>query len=85
MAAKLNTFVPLSLINIQRIRYTSFLTTGVVDGLEYKDNPFGLGGELNFDVNFFRQPSVFDLGVRWSYLPINNKPVFDLLVSNITF
>ncbi len=78
-------------LNFQRIRYTSFINLGQVDGVDYntrlfvREQPFGFGGDLYFDVNFFRQPSVFSLGVRWGYILKNNNPTFDLLLSNISF
>ena len=78
------------ILNIQRIRYTSFINTAIVEGIAPDDNyvqetPFGFGGELYFDVNFFRQTSVFNLGLRWSYINLNLKPKIELLISSITF
>ena len=78
------------LLNIQRIRYTSFINTAIIEGVTGDDNyieerPFGFGGELYFDVNFFRQTSVFNLGVRWSYVNLMSKPKIELLLSSITF
>lgn len=78
------------ILNIQRIRYTSFINTALVEGINSNENyikerPYGFGGELYFDVNFFRQTSVFNLGLRWSYINLNQKPKIELLVSSITF
>ena len=78
------------ILNIQRIRYTSFINTAIIEGVTGDDNyveerPFGFGGELYFDVNFFRQTSVFNLGVRWSYVNLMSKPKIELLLSSITF
>ena len=78
------------ILNIQRIRYTSFINTAMVEGVDsndgyVKERPFGFGGELYFDVNFFRQTSIFNLGLRWSYVNLISKPKIELLLSSITF
>ena len=74
-----------SLLNIQRIRYTSFINNGRVFGVDYKDNPISFGGELYFDVNIFRQLSVFNIGLRWSHLLLDNKTSLNLLLSSVAF
>jgi hypothetical protein len=84
------------LINIQQIRYTSFINGGQIDGkkntstedyLPFKENPISFGGEITFDINLFRQDALFDLGLRWSYITntLNGKDdlVFELMLGNI--
>jgi len=62
----------------------------MIEGIDSNDDyveerAFGFGGELYFDVNFFRQTSVFNLGLRWSYVNLMSKPKIELLLSSITF
>ena len=82
------------LINIQRIRYTSFINGGQIDGkkntfpyLPFKENPISFGGEITFDINLFRQDALFDLGLRWSYITntLNSEDdlVFELMLGSI--
>ena len=35
---------------------------------KFIERPLSFGFEFKFDVNFFRQSSIFDLGVRYSYV-----------------
>ena len=82
------------LINIQRIRYTSFINGGQINGkkntfpyIPFKENPISFGGEITFDINLFRQSALFDLGLRWSYITntLNgeNDLVFELMLGSI--
>ncbi len=82
------------LINIQRIRYTSFINGGQIKGkkntfpyISFKENPISFGGEITFDINLFRQSALFDLGLRWSYITntLNGKNnlVFELMLGSI--
>ena len=79
---------------MQRIRYTSFINGGQIDGkkntfpyLPFKEKPISFGGEITFDINLFRQDALFDLGLRWSYITntLNGKDdlVFELMLGNI--
>jgi hypothetical protein len=62
------------LFYIQRIRLISFVNSGNVIGLvnsplgEVRENPLSFGFEIKLDMNFFRQSSVFDFGIRYSYV-----------------
>ena len=62
------------LFYIQRIRLISFINSGNVVGLvnsslgEVKETPLSFGVEIKFDINLFRQSSIFDLGIRYSYV-----------------
>ena len=62
------------LFYIQRIRLISFVNSGNVIGLansplgEVRENPLSFGFEIKFDINFFRQSSIFDFGIRYSYV-----------------
>ena len=42
---------------------------------KFIERPLSFGFEFKLDVNFFRQSSIFDLGVRYSYVSniIENK------------
>mgnify|MGYP001159485137 FL=1 len=62
------------LFYIQRIRLISFVNSGNVIGLvnsplgEVRESPLSFGFEIKLDMNFFRQSSVFDFGIRYSYV-----------------
>ena len=62
------------LFYIQRIRLISFINSGNVVGLvnsslgEVRETPLSFGVEIKFDINLFRQSSIFDLGIRYSYV-----------------
>jgi len=82
------------LINIQRIRYTSFVNGGQINGkkntlphIPFRENPVSFGGEIKFDINLFRQDAIFDLGLRWSYITslLTGKDdlVFELMLGSI--
>ena len=56
--------------------------------VSFKDTPLSFGVEIVFDVNFFRQPALFDIGIKFSYvtkssLTTNNK--VELTIGSITF
>ena len=62
------------IIYIQRVRLITFVNYGKVIGKlnannnRFQEKPLSLGLELKFDVNLFRQSSIFDLGIRYSYV-----------------
>ncbi len=62
------------LFYIQRIRLITFVNSGYVIGLansplgKIRETPLSFGVEIKFDVNIFRQPSIFDFGIRYSYV-----------------
>ena len=84
------------LLNIKRVRATLFVNGGSVDGktptfphTHYQESPLSYGCELNLDLNFFRQTSLFDFGVRYSYVTnanyINKKPTIEITLGSIAF
>ena len=53
------------------------------------DTPLSFGVEIVFDVNFFRQPALFDIGIKFSHvtksnLTTNNNKV-EITIGSITF
>ena len=84
------------LLNIKRVRATLFVNGGSVDGktptfphTHYQESPLSYGCELNLDLNFFRQTSLFDFGVRYSYVTnanyINKKSTIEITLGSIAF
>ena len=80
------------LVNFQRIRSTWFVNGGEVSGespVAFIDTPLSFGVEIVFDVNFFRQPALFDIGIKFSHvtksnLTTNNNKV-EITIGSITF
>lgn len=91
------------ILNIQRVRLNLFCDYGEGEGLEYYYNfekgdiytadagarYLSAGGELMFDVNFFRTLPQFELGVRASRIEANDYAnggwVYEFLIGNIPF
>ena len=80
------------LINFQRIRSTWFVNGGQVSGespVFFKDSPLSFGVEIVFDVNFFRQTALFDIGVKISQVAnsslITNNNKIEITIGSITF
>ena len=83
------------IIYIQRIRLISFVNYGKVIGDlnpnndKFIERPLSFGFEFKFDVNFFRQSSIFDLGIRYSYISnvIENKnpSTIEITLGSISF
>ena len=80
------------LVNFQRVRSTWFVNGGEVSGqspVSFKDTPLSFGVEIVFDVNFFRQPALFDIGIKFSHvtkssLTTNNNKI-EITIGSITF
>ena len=83
------------IVYIQRVRLISFINYGHVIGdlnannYRFEEKPLSLGLELKFDVNFFRQSAIFDLGIRYSYVSniIENKnpSTIEITLGSISF
>lgn len=73
------------LVNIQRIRANLFYDagTGITDGLSDYYN--SLGVELSADMNFFRLLPLFELGIRYVYVPENDFHSFGLLIGDFSY
>jgi len=74
-----------SIVNIQRIRANLFYDAGVgmFEGLNDYYNSLGI--DLNADVNLFRLRPLFDIGLRFAYVPENRSSVVGLLVGSFPF
>lgn len=90
-------------LNIQRVKLNLFYDYGEGEGLDYYYNfesgnvysvdngarYISAGGELTFDVNFFRTLPQFELGLRASRIEANNFNnggwVYEFLIGNIPF
>ncbi len=83
------------IIYIQRVRLITFVNYGKVIGKlnannnRFEEKPLSLGLELKFDVNFFRQSSIFDLGIRYSYvsniIENENPSTVEITLGSISF
>ena len=80
------------LVNFQRIRSTWFLNGGEVSGespVSFRDTPISFGVEIVFDVNFFRQPALFDIGIKFSHVTksslTTNSNKIEITIGSITF
>ena len=83
------------IVYIQRVRLISFINYGHVIGdlnannYRFEEKPLSLGLELKFDVNFFRQSSIFDLGIRYSYvsniIENQNPSTIEITLGSISF
>jgi hypothetical protein len=74
------------IINLQRIYANAFFDYGI--GQE-KDNPNqilkSVGAEVSVNFNFIRLLLLFDLGVRYTYLPDFNQSITELVIGGISF
>jgi hypothetical protein len=51
----------------------------------YDENYHSIGGELTFDLNFFRFQPQLDLGVRYSYGVSHTFSNFELVIGTFNF
>ena len=79
------------LINFKRVRVTGFINGGRISNSNptpFTEKPISFGSEINFDVNFFRQPSEFNIGIRYSYIKnttLEKNNVIELIIGSIVF
>lgn len=74
------------IINLQRVYANAFVDQGIGMNQGQPNNLFySVGAEVSFNFNLFRLLPLFDLGVRYSYLPNEKDEMIEIIFGGVTF